>query len=384
MSLARMEHFFSQILFHSPQAKCLMMENQPVADFEVQFYTGARISWSLEKGVVELRSDATATSSASVRIAFAPVTSASLSAANLFAIGRQINERVPTMYQAQFRHVVDCCKQCWEIAAVTPDRAFPLVLKSGNGGQMATATHGQDATRDAMSSAPSVAPPISVHMSDASTVVTHAPSASRRKTGAMVATGSQASAYRAVGDLRRPPLGNAQPRLNAVPPNGNAASTAELTKNLTATMPTLGSMSLADGEASTRDVHSRRSAMPSACRSQAPSAQPQLLPQAYFRYLPDIGWCVQQQQYQQQNGASPSTEFTLLFNDGERLVIESPTVATSSSSSTSICHVRHYTQRAEGSVNEPDAPAHRYPIDRRLPVHVKRKLAHFPRFVKLF
>lgn len=112
--------------------------------------------------------------------------------------------------------------------------------------------------------------------------------------------------------------------------------------------------------------------------------------QCSFRFMPNVGWCVQMQKEGPSETGPVATEFALLFTDGVRVVIETPSrtqvsqhqnnLSSAASSicsvSDNVCHVR-YTGLTGGSVE-------RFPIDRRLPAHIKQKLVHFPKFVKLF
>ena len=108
----------------------------------------------------------------------------------------------------------------------------------------------------------------------------------------------------------------------------------------------------------------------------------------HCRFLPSVGWCLQlESSGGPTNGPDGAgTEFHLLFLDGSRLIIESPSStqhATSTENRPSVCYVRYFPQSHDRPTTSSDSEE-RYPIDKRLPMHVKRKLAHFPKFVPLF
>ncbi|KAI8817463.1 kinase-like domain-containing protein [Fimicolochytrium jonesii] len=44
-----------KIVFYSPQAKCILMENAPLADFDILFYNGTRAHYSVSSGLVEIK-----------------------------------------------------------------------------------------------------------------------------------------------------------------------------------------------------------------------------------------------------------------------------------------------------------------------------------------
>eukprot|EP00158_Paraphelidium_tribonemae_P007976 Partr_v1_DN28419_c0_g1_i4_m41548 len=44
-----------KVIYYSPQAKCLLMENGPLADFDANFYNGYRISWHVARGDIVLK-----------------------------------------------------------------------------------------------------------------------------------------------------------------------------------------------------------------------------------------------------------------------------------------------------------------------------------------
>ncbi|KAI3630204.1 hypothetical protein MIR68_011639 [Amoeboaphelidium protococcarum] len=87
-------------------------------------------------------------------------------------------------------------------------------------------------------------------------------------------------------------------------------------------------------------------------------------------FMANVGWCVQTK------SGSGGNNFTMLFNDGVRLTVETP------SRKGEPCYVA-FTSSSQVDLKQGGAEQ-RLVLDRNLPRQIKSKLVHFTQFVKLF
>ncbi|KAL7749100.1 hypothetical protein RI367_005505 [Sorochytrium milnesiophthora] len=117
-----------KIVFYSPQAKCILMENAPQADFEVQFYSGTRIVYLTAKNTLDIKSEDGHLLQSIDMSALLPSQRSSHSGS-----GQTVT--VPPEYRELVRHTQDCLRQCLEIersVKLDPAVRFPLTLKSSS------------------------------------------------------------------------------------------------------------------------------------------------------------------------------------------------------------------------------------------------------------
>ncbi|KAJ3125904.1 hypothetical protein HK100_010541, partial [Physocladia obscura] len=156
-----------KIIFYSPQAKCLLMENTPQADFEMNFYSGVKVHHSSRTARILFKIPATVATAAvgvggtlsadagngagaydvyeyDVSGAAASSASAGTTAEALQSAGRRggvpgIME-IPATLVNVFRHVQECLRQCLDIEKSTSIEGdggtYPLILKSSNIGNL--------------------------------------------------------------------------------------------------------------------------------------------------------------------------------------------------------------------------------------------------------
>lgn len=226
---------------------------------------------------------------------------------------------LPPQYMEAWRHLVNCYKQCWEIAQSSQGVEFPLVLKSNW-------TPSPSSTLTTTNKAA-----MSIHMSDLSTTTSLGPTTtSNPKTETLF------SRHGVLGNFSSP----CRPSID------RASNYGSLSTHSAQRRP-FGCSSLSDAGIGWRQ-------------------RPQNVSQPQVRFLEKVGWCLQT------SSTSTETEFTMLFNDGARMHIES-------SVDGAACFVR-YTE--DPSAN--DATLTRFAMDKRLPNHVKQRLLYFPHFVQLF
>ncbi|KAI3629703.1 hypothetical protein MIR68_011138 [Amoeboaphelidium protococcarum] len=87
-------------------------------------------------------------------------------------------------------------------------------------------------------------------------------------------------------------------------------------------------------------------------------------------FMANVGWCMQTK------SGSGGNNFTMLFNDGVKLTVETP------SRKGEPCYVA-FTSSSQVDSKQGSAEQ-RLVLDRNLPRHIKSKLVHFTQFVKLF
>ena len=316
-----------RITYQSPQAKCIFMDNSPISDFDVIFHAGSRIVWLLTKGELILKE--TSPAKETKIMSQYPVARIN-NRMDILSVGDKLEALLPQTtsnvnWIQLWKHTVECYCQCWEIDSNTSPTAFPLTLKSGAG---AVETNHSPAASSAMNDENTpfnrYNPPTtcSLHLTD---VI--APSMSVAPSGF---TGF--------------PMRNDYSRMSTM--NSYQVSTKVYDQSLATSpmnAPILGGTKSAPLAFSKPD-HS--------------------LSSLSYAHLHNVGWCVRR------NLQQGSSEFSIMFNDGYRIIIES-CINGSKSSNLIFFHA------------QPHANVERYVIDRNLPAHVKQRLAYFSRFIEL-
>ncbi|KAJ3089464.1 Serine/threonine-protein kinase plk4 [Quaeritorhiza haematococci] len=199
-----------KIIFYSPQAKCILMENGPLADFEMVFYNGVKVHNSVSKQSLEIQLPPSFSSDSDVP--GAPTTSPPPSSLKSGGwIVHQIDTSQPpdqlsTTLSPQllpiFQHIQECLRQCLDIersgrlgdnnapAGSTAgvhgaQQHYPLILKSSNCRTVSAPTGMNRA----------VSPPPSYHPSSMSTYTTSVGAAEAGGGG-----GSESAVSATIGD----------------------------------------------------------------------------------------------------------------------------------------------------------------------------------------
>ncbi|KAJ3392903.1 hypothetical protein HDU92_008125 [Lobulomyces angularis] len=136
----------AKLVFYSPQAKCILMENSPPS-CQVIFYNGCKVIMC--------------TRNSSIEISTAPLDNEKDGAKFTMNLSEK-NADIPSFLIPLFKHSQDCLTQCLEIeniASKDPNTLYPLILKSHN-------TINQSATMDLGSK------PMSVFQRSLSTMAT--------------------------------------------------------------------------------------------------------------------------------------------------------------------------------------------------------------------
>ncbi|KAJ3052841.1 hypothetical protein HK097_005568 [Rhizophlyctis rosea] len=146
-----------KIVFYSPQAKCILMENGPLADFEMVFYSGIRVHYSVARNALEIK-----------------VPKSDSNQPTDFEVHRTNTsqpERIelPPTLTPVFKHVQECLRQCMDIersGKLDANTRYPLILKSSRTQVISNLNIGH------------ASPPPSFHPSTMSTYTTSAPATS--------------------------------------------------------------------------------------------------------------------------------------------------------------------------------------------------------------
>ncbi|KAJ3188955.1 hypothetical protein HDU85_004672 [Gaertneriomyces sp. JEL0708] len=315
-----------KIIFYSPQAKCILMENGPLADFEMVFYSGTRAHYSGSRGTVELKIPSGESSDAeryeTHSISLAP------------------NERadVPAHLASLVKHIQECLKQCTDVelsGKLDSSTKYPVILKSSQ--CRAIAAVGTEKERD------------SFHPSSISGYTRSATGAGQSNRGVK----ERSSQAREVGHARTNQE-NMDPRQQARTNSARAALNAGSPKSTIsrpASLPIMRSAasdSFAVRKPSVPELRHKEAAL-----SSAASSVSSLNGDMRFHFLEDVGWCVKQN----------DGRFVMLFCDGVRCIVDPR------DQSLELC--------------EKAGDIAMYRIDKRLPSHAKAKLAFFPQFLRL-
>ncbi|KAJ3179610.1 Serine/threonine-protein kinase plk4 [Geranomyces variabilis] len=150
-----------KIIFYSPQAKCVLMENSPQADFEALFYNGTRAHYSASTGIIGIKIPRPTTSSGgsnNTAVAAAagaaaefekheiPISPPANGSAGGNARGVIVSTDIPQRLGPVVRHVQECFKQCVDVErsvdsgveTAATGTTFPVILKSSHCRAVAT------------------------------------------------------------------------------------------------------------------------------------------------------------------------------------------------------------------------------------------------------
>ncbi|KAJ3158441.1 Serine/threonine-protein kinase plk4 [Geranomyces michiganensis] len=153
-----------KIIFYSPQAKCVLMENSPQADFEALFYSGTRAHYSASTGIISIKIPKASSDNSSNLTPEAGTSSPPSPEYERHEIrlsapsgggggqngGATITTDIPTRLGPVVRHVQECFKQCVDVERSgklsdnnaiddTATTTFPVILKSSHCRVVATA-----------------------------------------------------------------------------------------------------------------------------------------------------------------------------------------------------------------------------------------------------
>ncbi|KAJ1551337.1 hypothetical protein HK096_001004 [Nowakowskiella sp. JEL0078] len=110
-----------KIIFYSPQAKCMLMENGPLADFDMNFYNGIKVHNSTTRAILEFHVPP-------------PLNPSTLqSTTHTFSLANINDLQLPPHLLPVFRHVQECLAQCSDIertSAKDTQTKYPLVLRA--------------------------------------------------------------------------------------------------------------------------------------------------------------------------------------------------------------------------------------------------------------
>ena len=154
-----------KVIFYSPQAKCMLMENTPVPDFEMTFYTGMKVQISVGRDEIDIKIPAT------LRRDF-PCMTANMKTTpdcDVHKINLKQMERgvvIPVELQPVIKHAQECLKQCMDVEHSESNNTsakYPVILKSSH--VKAAPTWNQSETASNRGTSPA----LSIHPSSRST-----------------------------------------------------------------------------------------------------------------------------------------------------------------------------------------------------------------------
>ncbi|TPX56203.1 hypothetical protein PhCBS80983_g04689 [Powellomyces hirtus] len=371
-----------KIIFYSPQAKCVLMENSPLADFETMFYNSIRAHYSVSSGTIEIkipRSDDPEKKDFEKHQI--PLSSP--------LEGNAASDRVdiPMHLAPIVRHVQECLKQCMDVersGKLDSGSQYPIILKSSHCRVVSAASKDAALPREKDSFHPSA---MSTYTKTGSAGYGPGPSSgypagssSGKEGGSRYAeadgVGSKWEGQHSSDRPERPPLS----ALNGDPTTRKAALASEERNGrpMSATTSNVGSSrrptaapiraTVSDTVATTSRKHMPSTTAGGSARGGGAVDTGPLLSSAKsaasgvggsvgslnFQHLPDVGWCVK----------TNDGKFVMLFNDGVRTVVDP----------------RDQTMEW---MPGPGEETRRFNIDRHLPDFAKAKLAFFPQFLRL-
>ncbi|KAJ3123831.1 hypothetical protein HK098_001622 [Nowakowskiella sp. JEL0407] len=119
-----------KITFYSPQAKCMLMENSPLSDFDMNFYNGIKVHNSTTRSILEFKIPIEVHKSMCDHDSRKTKTEPEvLYSYNISALS---SLQLPSHLVPIFKHVQECLRQCTEIERNSEEGIFPLILKSSN------------------------------------------------------------------------------------------------------------------------------------------------------------------------------------------------------------------------------------------------------------
>ncbi|KAI8802483.1 hypothetical protein BJ742DRAFT_873207 [Cladochytrium replicatum] len=301
-----------KVVFYSPQAKCVLMENDPRADFEMTFYSGMTVFHSSRQNKLEIK-------------LAPPKDAGGAQGTNIIDLTQHpddIASSLPPHLVPVFRHIQECLRQCTDIAKSQQDPAapgvipttWPIIVKSSN------ITRGEQHGTVGVNAAPSEV----------------------RSTGT----------HKAADPRHSPSVREAVPVRNGSGPTSNTNITSATTLTAHTHSTAVTTIAPSPPKAAIRPA--------SVISTTASMATTNALQPGDCRFLGGVGWCVK----------SSDGRYTLFFMDGIQLTVEAR--------SQTVVWVSHQEKVVEGE------PERRFKIDKALPDFAKEKLAHLPRFLKLF
>ncbi|KAI9100691.1 hypothetical protein DFS34DRAFT_615441 [Phlyctochytrium arcticum] len=339
-----------KIIFYSPQAKCMLMENAPLADFEMVFYSGTRTHYSVPKGEMEIRMPAGhgRNEAETVRIQV-PLDDGG---------GGNVDVDISPTVAPIVKHVQECLKQCVDVERSgkleDPGTRFPVILKSsqcrvGGGGGAGSSPEEGGRLGNTRGEQPSF------HPSSISTTAW-----SRQGNGRTPRKGvGSSSASHGEGLSRGPGM----LRTGGVPTSTAVSSVASVALSTTTTQSTrepTSSQSRPPTAPSRRPISLPPPSSASSAVNPKSSSQIAATAQLQFKYLARVGWCMK----------TADNRFVMLFVDGVKMVVDP----------------RDQTLEWEatpGTTASEGGHVQRYHISKSLPEPAKAKLAYFPQFLKL-
>ncbi|KAJ3293304.1 Serine/threonine-protein kinase plk4 [Borealophlyctis nickersoniae] len=386
-----------KIVFYSPQAKCLLMENGPLADFEMIFYNGIKVHNSVGRQMLE------------IKMPHYPASGGTEPQVHRIDMSHPESIQLPPSLTPIFKHVQECLRQCMDIersGKLDTTTRYPLILKSSQT-QVISSPAGRPAS-----------PPTSFHPSSMSTYTRSGPSANgTRVYGQRAPEGTKErgdgtrrdGGSASYGDVEtgRPPSapipraksasGNTTPALLRQRTGGAASAPAsvrgtggkrstwdqERFEDKSKGVPVSSSASVRSATQRGDPAPARSSAATDSFLNRVEgggggagsgrvggmvgSCTPSVVgagaasttsvspgwPDMNCQFLPEVGWCLK----------GPDGRFVMLFTDGICVTVDA--------------RDQSLEWTAKGEETE------RYQIDKNLPDYVKAKLTHFPRFLKL-
>ncbi|KAH6600016.1 hypothetical protein BASA50_002603 [Batrachochytrium salamandrivorans] len=342
-----------KIVFYSPQAKCILLDNGPVSDFEMAFYNGVRVHTSVSKQIVEIRVPfPTQTRSG------AP-TPATKSTSNFVVhkldLSRSDSMAVPSDVLPIFKHAQECLRQCLDIersSSLDKHTQYPIILKSSHTKHISSSSSCPDSPSNSHANAPLP----SLHPSACSNFNKSIPVTDSYRTGDGNTSNNLTSASRGPGKSSTESLRNMNSRTyprthdnETIMRAGSAPSVSTLRtlvqhSNTGKAPPTpidtlhphssgtsdpaIHSFCHPNTASANRIVHPNSSTSQTNAHSSASStigaSDPLPTP---LVFLEGIGWCFKQVKGSQthtrstQASAHAATSFVVLFCDGARMVV---------------------------------------------------------------
>ncbi|TPX51472.1 hypothetical protein SeLEV6574_g00253 [Synchytrium endobioticum] len=372
-----------KVLFYSPQAKSILMENGPLADFEMVFYSDVKVHYSVAKNSLQI----TCKKPGSIGTETHTVDTSNV--ANL-----SLQPHIVPI----FKHVQECLRQCLDVEASAKSDGttkYPIIVKAS----------GVPSTSNGIptSSRSSHSPTLSLHPSSMSNYTSSAPgNTNGHRSNATGSNGQPSEAVEGLAstgirehndqksrpvssistrsECRKSALSSSSKEVTATPQPATAAlsTTSERDRNGHSNrpkhVPPRSAVSEPGALIQTRssggnsgkghaannghggkrdDAVSAVSCTSNGTNKSSNSSNHQAVP----CFLKGVGWCVR----------IGDGRFLMVFNDGIAVTVEA----------------KHQTllycdYNVDASVSE------RYVIDRNLPDRVKCKLVHFPVFLKMF
>ncbi|TPX36160.1 hypothetical protein SmJEL517_g01652 [Synchytrium microbalum] len=365
-----------KILFYSPQAKCILMENGPLADFEMTFHNSeTKVHYSVAKNSLQITCQRPGSSTTETH---------TIDTSNVSNLSLQ-SHLIPI-----FKHVQDCLRQCLDVESSSKtdgSTKYPMIIKASSASVSPSARSSQ-----------ALSPTLSLHPSSMSTYTASAAgnangnggsvghksnysengegrSVTSKPTHSEAPVASMESKRPASSILKPETQSRQQQQQPQQQPQSTSRPISVMSSKERVMATSIGSSSSAAPPESTKSRPARSAVSDSATLHSKPNGVRRsnnddaasvvsastsangTSSQAMPCYLRDVGWCIR-------NGDG---KFLMLFQDGIAVTVEA----------------KHQTllycdYGSTGGASE------RFAIDRNLPDHVKSKLVHFPVFLQMF